>query len=73
MSTSSIPDSSLKGLGSLLSARDTSLEIAGRRVWFIKVDFPEPDTPVTQTNKSSGNSKFIFLLHVSTFKKLIHC
>ena len=26
----------------------------------IKVDFPEPDTPVTQTNKSKGSSRFTF-------------
>ena len=55
-----IPDRSLKGIGSLFSALEISLEIAGSKVWFIRVDFPEPDTPVTQTNKSKGNSKLMF-------------
>ena len=57
LSISFKPKSFLNGLVSFFSAFDISFEIAGRRVWFMRVDFPEPETPVTHTNKSKGRSK----------------
>src|SRR3989339_1095183 len=33
---------------------------AGRKTSFIKVDLPEPDTPVKQTNRRNGISTLIF-------------
>ena len=45
-------------MASLFSALEISLDIPGRSVWLIKVDLPEPDTPVTQTKRSKGSSRF---------------
>ena len=35
-------------------------ELNGRRVWLIREDFPEPDTPVIHVNKPTGISAEIF-------------
>ena len=35
-------------------------DIEGKRVWFMSVDLPDPETPVIQTNKPKGSSNLIF-------------
>ena len=70
LSRNSRPVTDSNGPGVRVDALFSFVAAIGYRVWFISVDLPEPDTPVTHVKRPMGNCRFISfkLLPVTPFK-----
>ena len=60
LSRNSRPVTDSNGPGVRVDALFSFVAAIGYRVWFISVDLPEPDTPVTQVNVPKGILRFTF-------------